>query len=180
MRTANCFMIAAAIAFSATPSCGGGDSTTAVGGGNDGGGPDATAPHDAGGGHDGATSGNDGGAGNDGGIPLGDSGAPPLVDAGVCGACPSSYTCGTANGIPVCRAPSGIPLFSNVYVIMMENTSLSTLQPAMTNGTAPNLASLASKYATGSDYHGVAHPSLPNYVALTSGGTQGIGCDCEA
>jgi acid phosphatase len=82
--------------------------------------------------------------------------------------------------LPVCRAPSGIPLFSNVYVILMENTSLSTLTPAMKNGTAPHLASLAAKYATGSDYHGVDHPSLPNYIALTSGGTQGVGCDCKA
>lgn len=63
---------------------------------------------------------------------------------------------------------------------MMENTSLSTLQSAMTGGTAPNLAAMASKYATGSDYHGVAHPSLPNYIALTSGGTQSIVCDCSA
>ena len=111
----------------------------------------------------------------------GTSDAPPSGDGqGTCGTCPTGYTCGTANGLPVCRAPSGIPLFSSVFVILMENTSLSTLAPAMQNGTAPNLASLASKYATGSDYHGVAHPSLPNYVALTSGGTQGIGCDCQA
>jgi phosphatidylinositol-3-phosphatase len=61
-----------------------------------------------------------------------------------------------------------------------ENTSLSTLTPALASGAAPNLAALAAQYATGSDYHGVAHPSLPNYVALTSGGTQGIACDGNA
>jgi phosphatidylinositol-3-phosphatase len=97
-----------------------------------------------------------------------------------CGTCPSGYTCGTANGIPVCRAPSGIPMFSNVFLIVMENTSLSTLQAAMTSGAAPNLKAMAATYATGSAYHGVAHPSLPNYIALTSGGTQGTGCDCTA
>jgi|SRR5579859_63656 len=96
------------------------------------------------------------------------------------GGCPTGTTCGTANGLPACRAPSGIPLFTNVFVILMENTSLSTLTPAMKNGTAPNLAAMAAKYATGSDYHGVAHPSLPNYVALTSGDVQGIACDCKA
>jgi hypothetical protein len=100
--------------------------------------------------------------------------------AATCGTCPMGYTCGTANGLHVCRSATGIPLFSNVFVILMENTSLSTLTPAMQNGTAPNLAMLASKYATGTNYHGVSHPSLPNYVALTSGGLQGIGCDCEA
>ncbi len=97
-----------------------------------------------------------------------------------CGSCPTGSTCGSANGIPVCRAASGIPLFSNVYIVMMENTSLSTLQGAMSLGVAPNLKAMAATYATGSDYHGVAHPSLPNYIALTSGGTQNIVCDCSA
>lgn len=104
-----------------------------------------------------------------------------IVDAAKCGAaCPVGYTCGTANGLPVCRAPSGIPLFSHVFVIMEENTSLSTLVAAIGANAAPNFASLQKKYASGLEYHGVAHPSLPNYVALTSGGTQGIACDCAA
>ncbi|HVY45321.1 MAG TPA: alkaline phosphatase family protein [Minicystis sp.] len=95
------------------------------------------------------------------------------------GHCPAGTTCGSANGLDVCRAPSGIPRFSSVFVIVMENTSLSTLKSAMDGGQAPNLKSLAGLYATGADYHGVEHPSLPNYVALTSGDTQGIGCDCQ-
>lgn len=98
-----------------------------------------------------------------------------------CGTCPTGYTCGKANGLAVCRSTTtNIPLFSHVFVILMENTSLSTLQKAMTAGTAPNLKTWAGQYATGSDYHGVTHPSLPNYVALTSGDTGGIGCDCQA
>jgi acid phosphatase len=28
-------------------------------------------------------------------------------------------------------------------------------------------------------YTAITHPSLPNYIALTSGGTQGIVCDCQ-
>ena len=97
-----------------------------------------------------------------------------------CGTCPTGFTCGSANGIPVCRAASGVPLFSHVYVVMMENTTLATLQSAMSGGTAPNLKAMAASYATGSDYHGVTHPSLPNYIALTSGGTQNVVCDCSA
>jgi hypothetical protein len=107
----------------------------------------------------------------------GDAGARPPA---VCPRCPSGYTCGTANGLSVCRSPDHIPLFSSVSVILMENTSLSTLAPAMKSGAAPNLEALAASHATGSNYHGVAHPSLPNYVALTSGATQGIACDCKA
>jgi len=62
----------------------------------------------------------------------------------------------------------------------MENTSLGTLQSAMSGTGAPQLATLKSKYATGAAYHGVAHPSVPNYLALTSGDTQGASCDCSA
>jgi acid phosphatase len=97
-------------------------------------------------------------------------------EADCSGGCPSGDTCSTANGAPVCRAPSGIPRLTNVFVILMENTSLSTLQAS--SGT-PFLTGLQSTAATSSNYHGVAHPSLPNYVALTSGGTQGISCDCN-
>jgi hypothetical protein len=63
---------------------------------------------------------------------------------------------------------------------MMENTSLSTLSDGIAAGTAPNMDALTKKCATASDYHGVTHPSLPNYIALTSGDPQGIGCDCKA
>lgn len=115
--------------------------------------------------------------GNDG-APPADGSAKPDSSSG-CGTCPATYTCGTANGLPVCRAPSGVPLFSKVIVILMENTTLATLQTQMSGTGAPNLAAMKSKYASGADYHGVAHPSLPNYIALTSGDTQGIGCDCK-
>jgi hypothetical protein len=101
------------------------------------------------------------------------------VDAAECApGCPSGYVCSTANGIPVCRAPSGVPLFTHVFLILEENTSLSTLLASENANAAPNFEALRKAYATGANYHGVAHPSLPNYIALTSGGTQGIACDC--
>ncbi len=94
-----------------------------------------------------------------------------------CGGCPTGTTCGTANGVPACLTPSGIPRFSHVFVIVMENTSLSTLLDA-TN--TPYIDSLFADWASSSAYHGVAHPSLPNYIAMTSGADVGdIGCDCE-
>jgi acid phosphatase len=36
---------------------------------------------------------------------------------------------------------------------------------------------LASKYASAAPWYGVSHPSLPNYLAITSGSTQGCGSD---
>jgi acid phosphatase len=69
-----------------------------------------------------------------------------------------------------------VPLFDHVFLVVMENTSLATLQGA---DNTPFLAQLATDRATSADYHGVTHPSLPNYIALVSGSDQGIACDCK-
>ncbi|HKV86551.1 MAG TPA: alkaline phosphatase family protein [Candidatus Dormibacteraeota bacterium] len=53
----------------------------------------------------------------------------------------------------------------------MENRSSSQVMAD------PYIAKLASQYAIATDYHGVSHPSLPNYLALTSGSTWGIADD---
>jgi len=50
----------------------------------------------------------------------------------------------------------------------MENTSLATALRA------PSISSLASTYTLATNYHAVSSPSLPNYLALTSGSTWGI------
>lgn len=135
----------------------------------------ADAGGDAGTGGPGADGGGTGEASTDEG---GSSADGPTSDAPKvgCGTCLSGTTCGSANGIPVCRATSGIPVFSHVFVIMMENTSKASLDAA-TN--TPYLKALATAAATGSDYHGTSHPSLPNYLALTSGDDQGVKCDCS-
>ena len=161
-------------------SAGGGTGGASAGGSSSGkgGSPSSTSGGQGGGqgGGDGGTAG--GGAAGSGGSAAAGSGGTSAAPCG--GGCPVGYTCGTANGLEVCRAPSGVPMFTSVTLIMMENTSLSSLQAAMDGGSAPHLKALASGHATGSDYHGVDHPSLPNYIALTSGDTQGIGCDCKA
>jgi hypothetical protein len=55
-----------------------------------------------------------------------------------------------------------------VFLIVMENRSASqAMQGAYT-------AQLAAQYGAATNYHGVSHPSLPNYLALTSGSTWGI------
>ena len=59
-----------------------------------------------------------------------------------------------------------------VFVIVMENLGY---RAAMA---VPALRSLAERYASASQYYATTHPSLPNYIALTSGGTYGITTDC--
>src|SRR5262249_18329249 len=97
-----------------------------------------------------------------------------------CGACPTGYHCGTANGLAVCRNDAtGIPVFSHVFVIVMENLSLNTLLDPDNAGQSTFLRGLMTTDAWASDYHGVAHPSRPNYTAMPSGDRQSTGCDCS-
>lgn len=63
-------------------------------------------------------------------------------------------------------APPARPI--DVFVIVMENRSYSEAL------SGPYESSLARTYELLTDYHAVAHPSLPNYLALTSGSTWGI------
>ena len=64
-------------------------------------------------------------------------------------------------------SPSPAPS-THVFVIVMENRSF---DQAIAGGYT---AQLAAQFAAATDYHGVSHPSLPNYLALTSGSTWGI------
>src|SRR5712691_172828 len=59
----------------------------------------------------------------------------------------------------------------HVFLIVMENHSA---QEALTGEFT---ASLAAKYGVASNYHAISHPSVPNYLALTSGSTWGLSDD---
>jgi len=54
----------------------------------------------------------------------------------------------------------------HVFVIMLENHSQ---QGVIGDPNAPFITSLAHQYASATNYYGVTHPSLPNYVAFLSG-----------
>src|SRR6266566_8568895 len=56
----------------------------------------------------------------------------------------------------------------SVFVIVMENRSFEQAAGA------PFTASLAAKYGVAENYHAITHPSVPNYLALTSGSTWGV------
>ena len=70
-----------------------------------------------------------------------------------------------------------IPALSHVLVVVLENKERGQI---VGNSAAPTYNALAQRYATLLDYHAVAHPSLPNYLALVSGSTHGIHSDCTA
>ncbi|NYG08667.1 hypothetical protein BJ986_003154 [Phycicoccus badiiscoriae] len=66
----------------------------------------------------------------------------------------------------------------HVFVIMMENHG--TSQIIGNTADAPYITSLARRNNVATNYHGVTHPSLPNYLSTISGSFQGIWDDCKA
>jgi hypothetical protein len=59
--------------------------------------------------------------------------------------------------------------------IVLENVGYSVVG----SSSAPYLNSLADKCGLATNDDAISHPSLPNYIALTSGATQGIADDNE-
>ena len=70
-----------------------------------------------------------------------------------------------------------VPRFRHVMVVVFENKERGEI---VGNPAAPTFASLARTYASLTAYDAVAHPSLPNYLALVSGSTQGVTTDCTS
>ena len=68
-----------------------------------------------------------------------------------------------------------VPNFTHVLVVVFENQEASSIAG---NPDAPTFNALAHRYARLTNYDAVAHPSLPNYLALVSGSTHGISSDC--
>jgi len=81
--------------------------------------------------------------------------------------------CAILAGRATAAAP--VPAFDHVVVIIFENKETASV---LGNRAAPTFRSYAGRYAKLTRYYGVTHPSLPNYLALVSGSTQGITTDC--
>jgi hypothetical protein len=76
------------------------------------------------------------------------------------------------------RAPCGVAgpaQYQHVVWITLENVGYSVVG----SPSAPYFNHLASECGLATHYFAVSHPSLPNYLALTSGSTQGILDDGE-
>jgi phosphatidylinositol-3-phosphatase len=76
---------------------------------------------------------------------------------------------------PAASAVAPVPAFDHVVVILFENKESTRV---LGNRAAPTFNAYARRYAKLTRYYGVTHPSLPNYLALVSGSTQGITNDC--
>jgi phosphatidylinositol-3-phosphatase len=80
-------------------------------------------------------------------------------------------------GAPLAVAPSAVPASkgSHIVVIVMENKED---KEVLGDPGSPYIKALARRYAQATDSYGIRHPSLPNYIALTSGATHGITSNC--
>jgi len=94
--------------------------------------------------------------------------AAPLFAAGCTQARP-----GAPLDVQSSKLPS--PASSRVIVIVMENAEYSEV---LGNPAAPYINALARRYGLATQSFAIGHPSLPNYLALTSGSTQGVSSDC--
>lgn len=67
-----------------------------------------------------------------------------------------------------CGQPAAPARLTHVFIIVMENKS-----PAEALGGAFT-ASLAARFGVAENYRAITHPSVPNYLALTSGNTWSV------
>jgi acid phosphatase len=68
------------------------------------------------------------------------------------------------------------PRFGRVAVLMLENREY---RDVIGSPQAPYLTRFAHSHALATGYYALGHPSLPNYLALTSGSTFGLSHDCN-
>jgi phospholipase C len=95
------------------------------------------------------------------------------VTAAACGGAPSRQAVTTERGPSPCSGSAQPAGPWRVLVVVLENHSYSQVA-----GASPYLNQLARACALAADYSAVSHPSLPNYLALTSGTTSGTTSDC--
>ena len=70
-----------------------------------------------------------------------------------------------------------VPAFDHVIVIVFENKARAEV---LGSPAAPAFNAFAKRGAVLSDYRGLVHPSLPNYLALVSGSAHGIAWNCTS
>ncbi len=104
-----------------------------------------------------------------------------MVASGACGGPAARRPAAVRSAGPPSSAAASSPArpgvkrarrFGHVFLVVMEN------EPFAAALADPSIARLARRYAYEANSYAAAHPSLPNYLALTGGSTFGITSDC--
>ena len=80
---------------------------------------------------------------------------------------PATHAVPTATAAGPCGTLASAPSYTHVVWIWMENHSYGDI--VGNTSQAPYINSLASECGLATNYHNISHPSLPNYIAGTSG-----------
>ena len=95
-----------------------------------------------------------------------------LAFVALCAGCgkasPGNVSLGAASTIAQSRS-------SRVIVVLLENAEYGEV---IGSSSSPYVNALARRYGLMTQSFAIGHPSLPNYLALTSGSTHGIDSDC--
>jgi acid phosphatase len=108
-------------------------------------------------------------------LAAGCSSAPAPAAPGPATTAPGPATTAPKSAASSASSPAGSPgQLSKILVIMEENHSIQQVFPSG----MPYLWSLAQRYAYATDWSDVAHPSLPNYLAIFAGSAFDNPQDC--
>lgn len=89
--------------------------------------------------------------------------------------CGSAASPGKPLALPRSPAQLSVAARSHLVVVVLENRELDEV---IGGGAAPYIEGLVRRGTLAEDYHAIAHPSLPNYIALLAGDPLGIESDC--
>jgi phosphatidylinositol-3-phosphatase len=106
------------------------------------------------------------GSGQSPGGPAGQAGSASATSAGT-----ARPAAGSASPSATGAQPGAVPVPAHTVVVVMENHSYAEI---MGNPAAPFINTLAGRGALFTRSYAITHPSQPNYLALFSGGTQGV------
>ena len=103
----------------------------------------------------------------------------PVASCGKAASSPSASSGASSPAVVESSAsPTGQPpRLAHVFLILEENKDYAQIVGSQV---APYINGLIGRYALATDYHALFHPSLPNYIALTSGSNYGITGDVPA
>jgi phosphatidylinositol-3-phosphatase len=99
-----------------------------------------------------------------------------LVVIGVLSAIALSRPAPLPSGVVEADPAGRIPHASKVAVMVLENRAY---EQVIGSPNAPYLNRLARRGALETRYYALTHPSLPNYIALTTGSTRGVHSNCS-
>jgi phosphatidylinositol-3-phosphatase len=101
--------------------------------------------------------------------------APAVTGTAAVPSTPTAVPSETATATPA--PPALVPAFEHIVIVVLENKEFGVIYGS---AKMPYFNQLVRSYTLLTQHYAVAHPSLPNYLALIGGDTFGITFDCTS